>query len=61
MTRITLKAPAKINLALRVGNRRADGFHEIRSLMQAISLYDEITISITEPGSVEEFFFIDGP
>lgn len=61
MQSITLKAPAKINLALRVGNRRADGFHEIRSLMQAISLYDEITISITEPGSVEEFFFIDGP
>lgn len=37
-------APAKINLSLRVLNRREDGFHEIETLITPISLYDEITI-----------------
>ncbi|MBN1823100.1 MAG: 4-(cytidine 5'-diphospho)-2-C-methyl-D-erythritol kinase [Endomicrobiales bacterium] len=37
-------APAKINLFLEVKNRRPDGYHNIESLMQAVSLYDEITI-----------------
>src|SRR5262252_5381378 len=37
-------APAKINLSLRVLNRRGDGFHEIETLIAPISLYDEIKI-----------------
>jgi 4-diphosphocytidyl-2-C-methyl-D-erythritol kinase len=36
-------APAKINLFLRVLGKRADGYHDIFSLMQKISLYDEFT------------------
>ncbi len=44
MDKISLKAPAKINLYLKVLGRREDGYHEIESLMQAIDLYDEITI-----------------
>jgi 4-diphosphocytidyl-2-C-methyl-D-erythritol kinase len=35
-------APAKINLSLRILNRRADGFHEIETLIAPISLYDKI-------------------
>ena len=31
-------APGKINLALRVGKRRADGFHDVDMVMQSISL-----------------------
>ena len=39
-----LLAPAKINLSFRIKERRADGFHEIETLMAPISLVDEITI-----------------
>lgn len=37
-------APAKINLFLEVLGKRADGYHEIRSLMQPISLFDIIRV-----------------
>ncbi len=36
-------APAKINLFLRVLGKRPDGYHDIFSLMQKITLYDELT------------------
>ncbi|MBC8413718.1 MAG: 4-(cytidine 5'-diphospho)-2-C-methyl-D-erythritol kinase [Nitrospira sp.] len=39
----TLTTPAKINWFLQVLHRRADGFHEIRSLMQKIAIYDTLT------------------
>ncbi|MBQ2730747.1 MAG: 4-(cytidine 5'-diphospho)-2-C-methyl-D-erythritol kinase [Clostridia bacterium] len=41
--RLTLWAPAKINLSLLVGECRADGYHEIRSVMQKIALYDTLS------------------
>ncbi len=37
---IEVPAPAKINLVLEVLNKRSDGYHEIRSLIQTINLYD---------------------
>jgi 4-diphosphocytidyl-2-C-methyl-D-erythritol kinase len=37
-------APAKINLSLKILDRRADGFHEIETLIAPISLYDKIDI-----------------
>jgi 4-diphosphocytidyl-2-C-methyl-D-erythritol kinase len=37
-------APAKINLSLRILDRRPDGFHEIETLITPISLYDKIDI-----------------
>lgn len=46
--KISLLAPAKINLFLEVLNKREDGFHNINSLFQVISLYDELEISILE-------------
>jgi len=42
---LTLKAPAKINLFLKVVNRRPDGYHEIESVMQKISLFDILHLS----------------
>ena len=38
-------APAKINLALEVLGRRADGYHEVRTVLQAIDLADELRVS----------------
>jgi 4-diphosphocytidyl-2-C-methyl-D-erythritol kinase len=37
-------APAKVNLALRLGEPRADGRHELVSAVQALSLTDELTL-----------------
>jgi 4-diphosphocytidyl-2-C-methyl-D-erythritol kinase len=42
---ITVRAPAKINLALRVEGRRPDGYHELTTVFQAVSLVDELTVS----------------
>jgi len=39
---LTVQAPAKINLTLEVLAKRGDGFHEVRSVMQAISLCDKL-------------------
>ena len=44
MNQIEVSCPAKINLTLEIVNKRDDGFHNIRSIMQAISLYDYLTI-----------------
>ncbi len=41
-------APAKINLSLEVLGRRPDGYHEICSVMQAISLADRVTVRRTD-------------
>lgn len=40
---ISMKAPAKLNLALEILGRRADGYHNITSIMQTVSLYDELS------------------
>lgn len=40
---VTVRAPAKINLHLSVGPLRADGFHDLRTVFQAVGLYDELT------------------
>ena len=42
--RVKIKSLAKINLDLRVLNRRSDGFHELRTVFQTISLADTIEI-----------------
>lgn len=39
-----IRAPAKLNIYLQVLNKRADGYHEILSIMVPISIYDEIEI-----------------
>src|SRR5256884_240667 len=40
---VKVRVPAKINLHLAVGPLRADGYHELTTVYQAISLYDEVT------------------
>jgi len=46
MKKINVKTPAKINLLLEILGKRPDGFHELRSTMQAVSLYDCLTLSV---------------
>lgn len=45
---LTLNAPAKINWFLKVLHLREDGFHEIQSLIQKITLYDEISFALSQ-------------
>lgn len=47
---MTLKSPAKINLFLDILKKRDDGYHEIRTLMQAVELCDQLTLQKTEKG-----------
>lgn len=42
---ITVRAPAKINLHLGVGPVRDDGFHPLDTVYQAVSLYDDVTVT----------------
>ena len=46
-----MRVPAKVNLQLAVGPREADGFHNLVTVFQAISIYDDVTITKTTPGS----------
>ncbi|MEK7272573.1 MAG: hypothetical protein AAB047_01970, partial [Nitrospirota bacterium] len=43
---VTVFAPAKVNLILRVLDRRPDGFHNVWSLMQTVGLEDVVTIRL---------------
>ena len=54
MEQISLKAYAKINLALDVTGVRENGYHEVRMIMQSIGLYDQIELEKT----AEEGFFL---
>jgi len=50
---LKLSAPAKINLSLRVLERRPDGYHNLDTVMQKLDLCDFVTLSIVdEPGVV---------
>ncbi len=53
MKSIKIQCPAKINLDLKVINKREDGFHNIESVMQTISLYDYLTISVEESEEIK--------
>lgn len=44
--------PAKINLFLEVTGQRADGYHDIDSVMQKISLCDRVTVTVSEGSGI---------
>jgi 4-diphosphocytidyl-2-C-methyl-D-erythritol kinase len=52
---VNLTAPAKINLCLRVGPVRGDGFHRIATVFAAIRLHDEITLDEAAETSIAGF------
>ena len=47
---VRVRVPAKVNLHLAVGQLQPDGFHDVTTVMQAVSLYDEVT---AHPARVE--------
>ena len=49
--RVVVRVPAKINLNLSVGPQRKDGYHDIATVYQAISLYDEVIAHFGPPTS----------
>ena len=48
---VTVRVPAKVNLQLSVGPKESDGFHNLVSVFQAISIFDDVTIKLSEPGA----------
>ncbi|HEX3650011.1 MAG TPA: 4-(cytidine 5'-diphospho)-2-C-methyl-D-erythritol kinase [Pseudonocardiaceae bacterium] len=52
-TPVTVRVPAKINLHLAVGDRRPDGYHDLTTVFQALSLTDEVVVAATEDPGVE--------
>lgn len=53
LNKVTMKAPAKINLTLDVVGRRENGYHDLRMIMQTIDIYDELTIVHTGSPQIE--------
>jgi len=49
MMRLEGRAPAKLNLTLEVLGRRADGYHEVASVMHTLSLCDTLTLELPSP------------
>ena len=47
---VSFLAPAKLNLSLQVFGKRPDGYHNIRSVMVPVSLYDEVTVEEAPAG-----------
>lgn len=48
---VTVRVPAKVNLQLSVGPREADGYHNLVSVFQAVSIFDDVTITKSHSGS----------
>lgn len=48
--KMTVQSPAKINLFLDITGKRNDGYHLINTVMQSVSLYDEITVTVDSDG-----------
>jgi len=60
MKAVKEKAYAKINLYLNVTAKRSDGFHEVKTVMHAISLCDSVTVEVTADGYAEIALVING-
>ena len=53
MKTVTIKAPAKVNLTLDVTGKRPNGYHDLKMIMQTISVFDEIKLSLTEEEKID--------
>ena len=48
---VTVRVPAKVNLQLSVGPRESYGYHQLVTVFQAISIFDDVIVRIAEQGS----------
>ena len=48
---VTVRVPAKVNLQLSVGPREANGYHNLVSVFQAVSIFDDVTVTKSHAGS----------
>ena len=53
MTSVELFAPAKVNLFLEVLSKRGDGYHELETLLVAVSLYDTLVFTEESTGAIQ--------
>lgn len=58
--RVTVRAPAKINLHLGVGAPRPDGLHPLATVYQAVGLYDDVTVTDADEWAVGLTEPVDG-
>lgn len=49
---LKIKAYAKINLTLDITGKRSDGYHEVKMIMQSVSLFDIVTLSGNSSGNI---------
>ncbi len=47
-TKVTLRAPAKVNLHLEVLRQRHDGYHDIETVLQAVQIFDRVSVTLVE-------------
>ncbi|MFN0056654.1 MAG: 4-(cytidine 5'-diphospho)-2-C-methyl-D-erythritol kinase, partial [Planctomycetales bacterium] len=52
-TAVTVAAPAKLNLFLKVLGKREDGYHELETLMVSVGLYDTLQLKADPSGKIE--------
>lgn len=52
VTDLHIAAPAKLNLFLHITGRRADGYHELETLFQFLSIQDDLYFNLTQDGQV---------
>ena len=55
---LTVFSPAKVNLQLEIGECRTDGFHQAKSIMQALTLHDMVTVVLDD--GVDAYLNPDG-
>ncbi|MDO8947047.1 MAG: 4-(cytidine 5'-diphospho)-2-C-methyl-D-erythritol kinase [Desulfocapsaceae bacterium] len=51
-TSLVLRAPAKVNLSLRIMGRRSDGYHDLDTVMQKLDLCDVVTLRLTDESGI---------
>ncbi|PYC24972.1 4-(cytidine 5'-diphospho)-2-C-methyl-D-erythritol kinase [Pseudomonas mosselii] len=60
MHKLTLPAPAKLNLWLHITGRRADGYHELETVFQFLEHGDELSFTLREDGQIRLQTEIEG-